>query len=147
MGLRHHLQGGCPEHQSDRGVAMTAPIRIQRRRTAGWHMPPNTVYVGRGTPFGSPFPVARGTSTSCGVSKTIWVVGTFDGPAMWVRDSRDEAQRIAVDAYRAWVFQQPEILEMIWRDLRGKNLACWCPLDRPCHADVLLELANEETRP
>jgi hypothetical protein len=30
-------------------------------------------------------------------------------------------------------------------ELRGKNLACWCPLDAPCHADVLLELANKET--
>lgn len=28
------------------------------------------------------------------------------------------------------------------RELRGKNLACWCALDAPCHADVLLELAN-----
>ncbi|WP_269076435.1 DUF4326 domain-containing protein [Sphingobium cupriresistens] len=27
-------------------------------------------------------------------------------------------------------------------NLRGKNLACWCPLDQPCHADVLLEIAN-----
>lgn len=26
--------------------------------------------------------------------------------------------------------------------LRGKNLACWCALDQPCHADVLLEVAN-----
>lgn len=26
--------------------------------------------------------------------------------------------------------------------LRGKNLACWCALDAPCHADVLLALAN-----
>jgi hypothetical protein len=26
--------------------------------------------------------------------------------------------------------------------LRGKNLACWCPLDQPCHADVLLRIAN-----
>ena len=29
-------------------------------------------------------------------------------------------------------------------ELRGKNLACWCALDAPCHADVLLELANAE---
>ena len=28
-------------------------------------------------------------------------------------------------------------------ELRGKNLACWCPLDQPCHADVLLEIANK----
>ena len=26
--------------------------------------------------------------------------------------------------------------------LVGKDLACWCPLDQPCHADVLLEIAN-----
>ena len=32
------------------------------------------------------------------------------------------------------------------RELRGKNLACWCPLDQPCHADVLLELANRDER-
>jgi hypothetical protein len=29
-------------------------------------------------------------------------------------------------------------------ELRGKDLACWCPLDQPCHADVLLELAAGE---
>jgi hypothetical protein len=28
-------------------------------------------------------------------------------------------------------------------ELAGKDLACWCPLDKPCHADVLLELSNE----
>ena len=28
--------------------------------------------------------------------------------------------------------------------LRGKNLACWCPLDQSCHADVLIELANPD---
>ncbi len=30
-------------------------------------------------------------------------------------------------------------------ELRGKNLACWCKLDAPCHADVLLRIANEDT--
>ncbi len=34
--------------------------------------------------------------------------------------------------------------ERIRAYLRGKNLACWCKLDQPCHADVLLELANDE---
>lgn len=28
------------------------------------------------------------------------------------------------------------------QELRGKDLACWCPLDQPCHADVLLREAN-----
>lgn len=31
-------------------------------------------------------------------------------------------------------------------ELRGHDLCCWCPLDQPCHADVLLELANETTQ-
>lgn len=33
------------------------------------------------------------------------------------------------------------------KELRGKNLACWCSLDKPCHADTLLELANKEPTP
>jgi Domain of unknown function (DUF4326) len=33
-------------------------------------------------------------------------------------------------------------LATLRRDLAGKDLACWCPLDQSCHADVLLELAN-----
>ena len=33
--------------------------------------------------------------------------------------------------------------DLFTRDLRGKNLMCWCALDQPCHADVLLRIANE----
>jgi hypothetical protein len=29
------------------------------------------------------------------------------------------------------------------RELHGRDLACYCPLDEPCHADVLLAIANE----
>jgi hypothetical protein len=38
----------------------------------------------------------------------------------------------------------PENLNAVRRDLAGHDLACWCPLDQPCHADVLLELANAD---
>jgi hypothetical protein len=31
----------------------------------------------------------------------------------------------------------------VQHELRGRDLACWCPLDQPCHADVLLQIANE----
>ena len=34
------------------------------------------------------------------------------------------------------------IIEQIKFELKGKNLACWCPLDQKCHADILLEIAN-----
>ena len=44
----------------------------------------------------------------------------------------------AVELYRRWIVDQP----LDPSELAGKNLACWCRLDEPCHADVLLELAN-----
>lgn len=57
----------------------------------------------------------------------------------------------AVEAYRRWLTKgpasllsfrdPPRITEIITR-LRGKNLACWCAPGSPCHANVLLELAN-----
>ena len=52
----------------------------------------------------------------------------------------------AVVLYREWleraVAAGPSTRRALDEDLRGRNLACWCPLDAPCHADVLLELAN-----
>ena len=44
-----------------------------------------------------------------------------------------------VSRYRDWVIRY-FLLEV--RELRGKDLACWCKEGNPCHADVLLELAN-----
>ena len=34
-------------------------------------------------------------------------------------------------------------IDDVTRELRGRDLACYCPLDQPCHADVLLAIANE----
>lgn len=98
---------------------MTArPIRVQLRRTKGWRMPPNTVSVARPTKWGNPTTVQSAGSAERAVS-------------------------------RYW--RHIEFLIAIRRrdltELRGKNLACWCPLDQPCHADVLLELANAEVTP
>ncbi|WP_165368501.1 DUF4326 domain-containing protein [Serinicoccus sediminis] len=42
----------------------------------------------------------------------------------------------------AWTYPP---LQEIRDELAGRDLACWCPLDEPCHADVLLKLANEVT--
>ncbi len=48
----------------------------------------------------------------------------------------------AVGRYRAYLNENPGLVAAIKRELRGKDLACWCGLDKPCHADVLLEVAN-----
>ena len=100
-----------------------SPQRIQRQRTKGWRMPEGAVYVGRPTKWGNP-----------------WRAGDFrhlTGPkAGQLMDAAD-----AVASYRR-VVKLSVIPEMARAELAGKDLACWCPLSSPCHADVLLELAN-----
>lgn len=110
---------------------MSAPVRIQRSRAKGWRMPPNTVYVGRPTRWGNLWRVGR---ADCGCrSAGECTHGRFFAP--------DAAA--AVECYRQWLAAwKPRSLDELRQALRGKNLACWCPLDQPCHADVLLELAN-----
>jgi hypothetical protein len=112
------------------GIATGTPRRVQRRRSAGWRMPPLTVYVGRPTRWGNPWTVA-------GYRAIGW------------QGTDDEIRQVCVDAYRAWLLG-----ERHWAhgerlapppdpaELRGYNLACWCPEGSPCHADVLLSLAN-----
>lgn len=106
------------------------PKRIQLSRRQGWRMPPNTVSVARPSKWGNPF---RGPNAAANV--------------------RD---------FRNWVLSLlASGTGYPLRELRGKNLACWCTLCdehhkdglplgvkcddcAPCHADVLLELANAE---
>jgi hypothetical protein len=124
---------------------MSEPIRVQLSRKKGWRMPPNTVKVDRATGYGNPFPITKGTQSTAGVTSEVWSVGTWEGPAMWLRDTKVEAAELSVKAFRAWIESpgQQNILDRAKRELRGKNLACWCKPGEPCHADVLLELANE----
>ena len=98
------------------------PIRIQRKRTKGWRMPPNTVYVGRPSlRWGNPYTV-----------NGYYVSGYSGTPT--------EARQMCVDRFEAEMTDFKRLA--VKRLLAGKNLACWCPLDQPCHADVLLKIAN-----
>jgi hypothetical protein len=115
------------------------PQRIQLRRTKGWRKPAHTKVVSRPAKWGNPWKVVRSGGT--------WdVVGP--GPDL-VRVRREDAILDAVALYRDWITGHGvhhSIGELraacVSNDLRGFDLACWCPLDQPCHADVLLELAN-----
>jgi hypothetical protein len=51
-------------------------------------------------------------------------------------------RKAAVAKFRTYVSKKPELRERARTELKGKNLACWCSLDGPCHADVWLEIAN-----
>lgn len=88
-------------------------------------MPPNTVYVGRPSKWGNPFTVGKdGTAEDC------------------VRKYRSSAFPPGDDEFHYVITEDNRAAAV--RELRGKNLSCWCALDQPCHADVLLELANDQ---
>jgi hypothetical protein len=88
------------------------PKRIQRKRKKGWKMPEGAIYVGRPTRFGNPFSV------------------------------EGFGRNLAVFNFRQRMRNMQLVNPSFFDELRGKDLACWCPLDKPCHADVLLEIAN-----
>ena len=89
------------------------PQRFQRARRKGAHLPVGVVVVTRPTKRGNPHPLTLGREEA-------------------VRRYRDDllAGRLTVT------------VEDAKRELRGCDLACYCPLDQPCHADVLLAVAN-----
>ncbi|MEM7300697.1 MAG: DUF4326 domain-containing protein [Pseudomonadota bacterium] len=107
---------------------MTAPIRLQLSRKKGFRLQDHSksingleaVNVARPSKWGNRFRV---------------------GEPIWPRRKGATAQE-AVDAYRRFECIGPAFGSMVVRELKGKNLACWCPIGSPCHADVLLEIAN-----
>lgn len=134
---------------------MTSRIRLSRAK--GWRMPEEAVRVDRATIWGNPWRVGKP-----GLMLLPRALGTGWELEMLAAKSIDEDQ--AVTCYRDWLAGDPPrpagltsrgiaayrsqlgerralILSRL-PELRGRSLACWCALDAPCHADVLLELAN-----
>lgn len=119
------------------------PERIQLSRRKGWRMPPNTVKVDRTTHFGNPFK-AEGKATAGDVVR-LFARFMRMSQAQIMRQCLDDAgQPNPLGGLRMIILRQA-ILKRL-PELRGKNLACWCRLGEPCHADVLLRLANREPR-
>lgn len=90
-------------------------------------MPPNTVKVDRSTRWGNPF-----NDYPTRAAQAARFRAAVIGPVL------DDKQCKPIAAPGSYIGD-------IIRDahqLRGKNLACWCAPDEPCHADALLELAN-----
>lgn len=117
------------------------PKRIQRKRTKGWKMPPNTVYVGRPTKWGNPFSTVNGDFDREQIVKRFRSMLTVR-PSL-LRHKIYSITKGMNGRGEGYVSELKDALP----ELRGKNLACWCPLDQPCHSDVLLELANKESTP
>ena len=99
-----------------------APHRVQLKRSAGWKMPANTLKVDRTTRWGNPFTIVECGSAAIAVAQHgRWMRGEIAAPGGVEPPSRD----------------------VLRSALAGRHLACWCPLNGPCHADLLLSLANQ----
>lgn len=114
------------------------PERIQLQRTKGWRKPAGAIVVARPSNWGNPFTIAN--------ARDAGYMGTDD-----------ELRALCVEAFRSWLTdglassywfgngtQQHVWMSDHLHELRGRDLACWCPTGEPCHADVLLTLANQE---
>lgn len=80
-------------------------------------LPQNAIYIGRPSKWGNPFqldPKKKGKD----------------------RDS-------VLAQYREYLMTHPELVELAKKELKGKDLVCWCA-PKLCHGDVLLEIANVE---
>jgi hypothetical protein len=108
------------------------PERIRLSRAKGWRMPANTVKVDRSTRWGNPFNETQSYVCFAHRGLPAPLVPLLSPPSL------DRCIDLYVAHLGALLGLQPDFLE----PLRGKNIACWCPLDEPCHGDVLLRLAN-----
>lgn len=122
-----------------------SPKRIQLRRTKGWRKPDGVVVVSRPTRWGNPFrvgvPVTPESEGWAEVAPKFaeWI------PGRGMQDFTPVDRAEAVAMFRVYVQRKVwthGMTEHARHELAGHDLACWCPLSAPCHADVLLELAN-----
>ena len=120
---------------------MSSPVRVQIKRTKGFKMPENTVYVGRGTVHRNPF--VRGKKMTYPLYTCLNNLDkTLYGSNQIIKDDL-EALRLYETTF--WEFYLPELGgNELLTQLKGKNLACSCPINAPCHADYLLNIVNEE---
>lgn len=119
------------------------PERIQLKRTKGWRIPDNTVKVDRSNKkWGNPYRVLQ-------VKTGEWEVylcldGALSGPTVGIYPTKMIALAVAVRLHRERIMG-PEgdlLRQLARRELRGKNLGCWCGHGQPCHGDNWLEVAN-----
>ena len=149
------------------------PKRVQLRRAKGYRKPDGAIVVSRPSVYGNPFPVdgswimwtavglgfradKPGRRAAAVALHRAWMTGALeierqpvathgghlefgDGSVVSVADHASNIALAAAGLYGRPVVPDPPDLS----PLRGHDLACWCPLSEPCHADNLLVLANQ----
>lgn len=131
--------------------------RIQRKRTKGWRMPEGAVFVGRPSRWGNPFHVEADRPFMGEPTYRCTVPTGFNGSFLGREHDRATAHRQAAELFERALTEPTRDIHLL-RDpwltvddvraaLAGRDLVCWCPLYLPCHADVLLAIANDGGSP
>lgn len=113
------------------------PIRIQRSRQHK-QVSPNGFpikYVGRPTKWGNPYKVVGRDG--------VWFVVDGEEPVATF-DTKIDAIHCCLEIFKEHFVHEHNSGRLNLYDLRGYNLSCWCPLDEPCHVDVLFKLLNQK---
>lgn len=127
--------------------ALTSPIRVQMHRTKGWRKPDGVIYVGRPSLWGNPWRPGDAGWRVAREDRAAWAVDRYRRELARFSLLSDWAMHVSEKTWDAVSRRITELgvssmAEAVPHFLAGRDLACWCPLDRPCHADVLLDLAN-----
>lgn len=112
--------------------------RIQRKRTKGWRMPPNTVSVTRPGRWGNPFKVGL-WFRKLTADWNVWTSG--ESSHFGIEQVRDLEH--SIELFRDYAPHRARRYPGWLEPLRGKDLACWCKEGTTCHADILLSLLQE----
>jgi hypothetical protein len=124
------------------------PERIQLRRTKGWRLrdiSPDAIVVARPGPYGNPYTIAMMQERINQLAEALGTEPSLDPRQMAVEAFRCDLT-YGPDSIWWWYGPHTQIIRIKGAlqdgELHGHDLACWCPLDQLCHADVLLEIAN-----
>lgn len=122
------------------GMLAVCPVRVQRKCTKGYKMPPNTKSVTCLGKFDNPYKIGM---------HNVWDIKDLKtGKSLkdYLIEKNGENKYHDVEdvllAYRQKISASQAMQRLIKHYLKGKNLACFCPLDKPCPVDILLEVAN-----
>lgn len=102
------------------------PKRIQRKRTAGWRLPDNTICATRPGRFANPYRI-----------------GDHSFDVRNPEESFEITRENCLTLFCSYAEQRLQIEPTWLNPLAGKDLACWCKPEEKCHADVLLEMVRE----
>jgi hypothetical protein len=138
------------------------PKRFQHVRKRGAKLPPDCKLVTRATRWGNPFRVADIARAGHGdwshpEPESLWLAHFNHAGRLGRHSETPEGREYQAKRYRMAVEHAVALFRAMAEHFKavdpagfaewigplvGHDLACSCPLFQPCHADVLLELAN-----